>query len=49
MGAGCSPAGDTDSWPYDYVPGAGDDEESWAHGLTAAMFWRHEEVAPLSS
>jgi hypothetical protein len=21
------------------VPGAGDDEESWSHGLTPAVFW----------
>ena len=24
-----------------YVPGAGDDEETWAQGLTAAGFWQH--------
>lgn len=27
------------SWSYVYVPGAGDDEESWAGGLTPALFW----------
>ncbi|GAB4820799.1 hypothetical protein N2152v2_007845 [Parachlorella kessleri] len=27
---------------FDYVPGAGDDEESWAHGLTPALMWRHQ-------
>lgn len=26
---------------YDYVPGAGDDEESWAKGLTPELMWRH--------
>jgi hypothetical protein len=26
---------------YDYVPGAGDEEESWAHGLTPELMWRH--------
>jgi hypothetical protein len=29
------------SWSYVYVPGAGDDEESWAAGLTPALFWQH--------
>ena len=32
---------------YDYVPGAGDDEESWAAGLTPAMFWSHKQVRVL--
>ena len=27
--------------PYDYIPGAGDDEETWARGLTADVFWAH--------
>ena len=26
---------------YDYIPGAGDDEESWAKGLTPALMWAH--------
>lgn len=26
---------------YDYVPGAGDDEESWAKGLTPSLMWAH--------
>ena len=26
---------------YSYVPGAGDDEEAWSHGLTPELFWRH--------
>ena len=33
---------------YDYVPGAGDDEESWAAGLTPAMFWSHKQVSALA-
>ncbi|KAK9845521.1 hypothetical protein WJX81_008456 [Elliptochloris bilobata] len=28
-------------WSYEYVPGAGDDEESWARGLTPALLMRH--------
>ncbi|KAL6841692.1 hypothetical protein ACP4OV_028521 [Aristida adscensionis] len=27
------------SWQY--IPGAGDDEESWARGLTPTLFWKH--------
>ncbi|KAJ7554870.1 hypothetical protein O6H91_05G013700 [Diphasiastrum complanatum] len=27
------------SWAY--IPGAADDEESWARGLTPALFWKH--------
>lgn len=27
------------SWHY--IPGAGDDEESWARGLTPTLFWKH--------
>uniref|UniRef100_A0A0D9WR65 Rit1 N-terminal domain-containing protein n=1 Tax=Leersia perrieri TaxID=77586 RepID=A0A0D9WR65_9ORYZ len=27
------------SWHY--IPGAGDDEESWARGLTPPLFWKH--------
>ena len=30
--------------PYAYIPGAGDDEESWARGLTPAVFWAHRET-----
>ncbi|KAI3436605.1 hypothetical protein D9Q98_006022 [Chlorella vulgaris] len=29
------------TYTYSYFPGAADDEESWACGLTAAMMWRH--------
>lgn len=26
---------------WNYIPGAGDDEESWARGLLPELFWRH--------
>lgn len=26
-----------------YIQGAGDDSESWAHGLTAPLFWQHKD------
>ena len=26
---------------YDYIPGAGDDEETWANGLTPPVLWAH--------
>lgn len=29
---------------FDYIPGAGDDEESWAKGLTPELFWQHKQV-----
>jgi len=29
------------SHAYSYIPGAGDDEETWARGLTPLLFWRH--------
>ena len=32
------------SWSYDYVPGAGDDEESWACGLSPERMWRHRDA-----
>ncbi len=28
---------------YDYIPGAGDDEESWAKGLTPSLMWENIE------
>ena len=28
---------------FEYIPGAGDDEESWARGLTPSMMWDHYE------
>ena len=30
-----------DGAPYAYVPGAGDDEESWSRGLTPSVFWQN--------
>ena len=30
-----------DGAPYAYVPGAGDDEESWSRGLTPRAFWQN--------
>lgn len=33
------------TYSYTYVPGAGDDEESWAEGLTPALFWKHQQVS----
>ncbi|DBA66398.1 TPA: hypothetical protein ACH3X2_002378 [Trebouxia sp. C0005] len=35
--------GDIGTYSYSYVPGAGDDEESWARGLTPALFWQHHQ------
>ncbi|KAK9861209.1 hypothetical protein WJX84_005976 [Apatococcus fuscideae] len=35
--------GSAEPQPYEYVPGAGDDEESWAHGLTPALLFQHAE------
>lgn len=26
---------------WNYIPGAGDDEESWSRGLTPVLFWNH--------
>lgn len=26
---------------WNYIPGAGDDEESWAGGLSPSLFWKH--------
>lgn len=28
---------------FHYIQGAGDDEESWAHGLTPALFWQQKD------
>ena len=39
--------GDIGTYSYSYVPGAGDDEESWARGLTPALFWQHHQVTTL--
>ncbi|CAM8887253.1 unnamed protein product [Rhodiola kirilowii] len=31
----------TSEHSWNYIPGAGDDEESWARGLTPGLFWKH--------
>ncbi|KAL1167565.1 hypothetical protein V6Z11_A05G026800 [Gossypium hirsutum] len=31
----------TSEFSWNYVPGAGDDEESWARGLSPNLFWNH--------
>ena len=32
-----------ETWSFDYLPGAGDDEESWARRLTPGVLWRHRD------
>ncbi|KAG5559281.1 hypothetical protein RHGRI_008984 [Rhododendron griersonianum] len=31
----------TSEFSWNYIPGAGDDEESWARGLSPSLFWNH--------
>lgn len=31
----------TSEFSWKYIPGAGDDEESWARGLSPKVFWNH--------
>ncbi|CAN1143590.1 Uncharacterized protein C3F10.06c, partial [Linum perenne] len=31
----------TSEFSWNYIPGAGDDEESWARGLSPDLFWTH--------
>ncbi|GKV06706.1 hypothetical protein SLEP1_g18560 [Rubroshorea leprosula] len=31
----------TSEFSWNYIPGAGDDEESWARGLSPNLFWKH--------
>ncbi|KAM7259558.1 hypothetical protein ACFE04_015299 [Oxalis oulophora] len=31
----------TSEFSWNYIPGAGDDEESWSRGLTPSLFWKH--------
>ncbi|KAJ0030979.1 hypothetical protein Pint_13271 [Pistacia integerrima] len=31
----------TSEYSWNYIPGAGDDEESWARGLSPNLFWNH--------
>ena len=33
-----------ETWSFDYLPGAGDDEESWARRLTPGVLWRHRDA-----
>jgi tRNA A64-2'-O-ribosylphosphate transferase len=33
----------------EYIQGAGDDTENWAHGLTPALFWSNQEILLSSS
>lgn len=33
--------GTTSEFSWQYIPGAGDDEESWARGLSPHLFWKH--------
>ena len=40
-GAGAGAGAAAAAWSFVYVPGAGDDEESWACSLTPAVFWEH--------
>lgn len=37
-------AGDEGGWTFEYVPGAGDDEESWAKGLTPQLLWAYKQA-----
>lgn len=30
-----------DEYSWSYIPGAADDEESWARGLSSTLFWKH--------
>lgn len=32
----------TEEFDNGYIQGAGDDSESWSHGLTSAVFWKHK-------
>lgn len=34
----------TSEFSWNYISGAGDDEESWARGLTPNLFWKHAIV-----
>lgn len=31
----------TSEFSWNYIPGAGDDEESWSRGLTPPLYWNH--------
>ncbi|KAL8666959.1 MAG: hypothetical protein Q9168_007370 [Polycauliona sp. 1 TL-2023] len=34
----------TENSEKNYIQGAGDDSESWSHGLTPTLFWSHKET-----
>lgn len=34
----------TENPEQNYIQGAGDDSESWSHGLTPELFWRHKDT-----
>lgn len=38
---GISQSRTSSGFSWHYIPGAGDDEESWARGLSADLFWKH--------
>uniref|UniRef100_A0A1D1Z6Q3 Uncharacterized protein C3F10.06c n=1 Tax=Anthurium amnicola TaxID=1678845 RepID=A0A1D1Z6Q3_9ARAE len=38
---GAVPQRSTCEFSWHYIPGAGDDEESWARGLSPNLFWKH--------
>ncbi|XP_057545708.1 uncharacterized protein C3F10.06c isoform X2 [Amaranthus tricolor] len=38
---GFLPQRTSSEFSWNYIPGAGDDEESWARGLTPILFWNH--------
>ncbi|XP_021723554.1 uncharacterized protein C3F10.06c-like isoform X1 [Chenopodium quinoa] len=38
---GFLPQRTSSEFSWNYIPGAGDDEESWARGLTPDLFWNH--------
>lgn len=40
-GGGVSQHRTTSEFSWNYIPGAGDDEESWARGLSPSLFWNH--------
>ena len=44
QGGACGGGEGEGDWTYIYVPGAGDDEESWAAGLSPMLFWAHHQV-----
>ena len=42
--AGATQGSPADGEVFSYVPGAGDDEESWAFGLTPKLFWDNRQA-----